>query len=437
MTELDETHDAGLQSWVASADGHSDFPIQNLPYGLFSPPAGGQRAGVAIGNHIVDLAALAASGLLEADAERAVRVAANSDSLNAFLALGAAPRRALRRRLSALLRRDNPHRTLVGRMIYEAAKCELHLPAQIGDYSDFYVGIHHATAVGRQFRPDNPLLPNYKWVPIGYHGRASSICPSGSQVRRPRGQQKPADRTEPTFEPTQALDFELELGVWIGPGNDLGRPITMSRAADHIAGFCLLNDWSARDIQAWEYQPLGPFLAKNFATTISPWIVTPEALAPFRTAPPPRSADDPQPLAYLVEDADARTGGLSIELEVLLSTPNLREAGVEPLRISLSNAQHMYWTPAQMIAHHTSGGCNLRPGDLIGTGTLSGPDQTSCGSLLEIVRGGKEPLLLPNGEQRTFLRDGDEIVFRARCRRESFVSIGFGECRGLVTPASS
>jgi fumarylacetoacetase len=311
----------------------------------------------------------------------------------------------------------------------------MHVPTTIGDYTDFYVGIHHAENIGKQFRPDNPLLPNYKYVPIGYHGRASSILPSGAPVRRPNGKIRTAETATPTFGPSKRLDYELELGVWIGPGNDLGNPIPISEAGERIAGFCLLNDWSARDIQAWEYQPLGPFLSKNFGSTISPWIVTPEALAPYRTAQPPRTTGDPAPLPYLFDENDQREGAFNIELEVLLLTAEMRRRGLSPHRLSLSNALHMYWTAVQMVTHHTSGGCNLRPGDLLGTGTISTPDPSGCGSILETTLGGKVPVRLENGEERRFLEDGDEIILKAHCRREGFASIGFGECRADILPA--
>jgi fumarylacetoacetase len=434
MTRLDQTHDATLRSWVKGANGHPDFPIQNLPLGVFSPEGGAPRAGVAIGDHILDLTALLATGLLQGEAARAAE-AAGDGALNALLALGAGPRRALRARLSELLREGAPERDRVAALLHEAAACTLHLPARIGDYTDFYVGIHHAENIGKQFRPDNPLLPNYKHVPIGYHGRASSIRPSGIPVRRPRGQSKAPDAGVPSFGPSTRLDLELELGVWIGPGNDLGTPIPIGEAQDHVAGYCLLNDWSARDIQAWEYQPLGPFLSKNFASTISPWIVTPEALSPFRIAQSPRSEGDPQPLSYLLDEADQSGGAFDLRLDVLLSTPGLREAGLLPHRISASNARHMYWTVAQMVAHHTSGGCNLQPGDLFGTGTISGPDRDACGSLVEATLGGREPLRLASGEERRFLEDGDEIILRARGIREGFAQIGFGECRAVILGA--
>ncbi|SFU47863.1 fumarylacetoacetate hydrolase [Methylobacterium sp. 174MFSha1.1] len=434
MTILDQTHDAALRSWVPGADGHPDFPIQNLPLGVFSPAGGAPRAGIAIGDHILDLTALLATGLLQGEAARAAE-AAGGGALNALLALGAGPRRALRAQASELLREGAAERDRIAPLLHEASACTLHLPARIGDYTDFYVGIHHAENIGKQFRPDNPLLPNYKHVPIGYHGRASSIRPSGTPVRRPRGQSKAPDAAAPSFGPSARLDLELELGVWIGPGNELGTPIPIGEAQDHIAGYCLLNDWSARDIQAWEYQPLGPFLAKNFASTISPWIVTPEALAPFRIAPAARPEGDPAPLPYLLDEADQGSGALDLSLDVLLVTPGLREAGLPPHRVSASNARHMYWTVGQMVAHHASGGCNLQPGDLLGTGTISGPDRTACGSLVEATLGGREPLRLASGEERRFLEDGDEIILRARGLREGFAPIGFGECRAVILGA--
>ncbi|MGE7417602.1 fumarylacetoacetase [Methylobacterium tarhaniae] len=433
-TELDHTHDPSARSCVPGADGHPDFPIQNLPLGLFSPEGGTTRAGVAIGDQILDLAAAQAAGLVTGDAARAV-TAAESGDLNGMLALGTGPRLALREQLFALLRADGPDRDRVPPLLHAAASCTLHLPARIGDYTDFFVGIHHATNTGRQFRPEQPLLPNYRHVPVGYHGRASSIRPSGVPVRRPHGQAKPLHLDAPVFGPSRRLDYELELGVWIGPGNALGTPVPIAEAAGQVAGFCLLNDWSARDIQGWEYQPLGPFLAKSFATTISPWIVTPEALAPFRIPQTARPSGDPDPLPYLLDEADQAGGALDLELDILLSTRAAREAGLPPHRVARSNARHMYWTVAQMIAHHTSGGCNLRPGDLLGTGTLSGPDPESCGSLLETTHGGKAPIRLASGEERRFLEDGDEVILTARGLREGFAPIGFGACRATVCPA--
>jgi fumarylacetoacetase len=431
---LDHTHDPKLKSWVASANGHPDFPIQNLPLGVFAPEGGEPRGGVAIGDRILDLPAALAIGLFEGKAREAAQ-AASGATLNAFLSLGAGMRQSLRSRLSELLAQDSPEQDRLEACLHAAAECTLRLPARIGDYTDFYVGIHHATNVGKQFRPDNPLLPNYKYVSIGYHGRASSIRPSGVPVRRPRGQAKPAEAGVPDFGPSQRLDYELELGVWIGPGNGLGEPIRIDEASGHVGGYCLLNDWSARDIQAWEYQPLGPFLAKNFASTVSAWIVTPEALAPFRIAQPGRPEGDPAPLPYLMDEADQREGALDLELEVLLLTPGLQAKGLPPHRLALSNARHMYWTVAQMITHHTSNGCNLQPGDLLGTGTISGPDQESCGSILEATLGGRNPVVLASGEERHFLEDGDEVILRARGRREGYAPIGFGKCRSTILPA--
>jgi fumarylacetoacetase len=431
---LDETHDPARRSWVTSANGHADFPIQNLPFGVFSPPDAGPRGGVAIGDSILDIASLCTTGLLTGDAARAAE-AASGATLNPLLALGAGPRRALRRRLSELLAVGSSVEAQVRALLNAAADCTMHLPCAIGDYTDFYVGINHAVNIGKQFRPDNPLLPNYKHIPIGYHGRASSVRPSGTTVRRPNGQTKAPDATNPTFGPCEKLDYELELGIWVGPGNPLGEPIPIGQSAGHIAGYCLLNDWSARDIQAWEYQPLGPFLAKNFTSTISCWIVTPEALAPFRIAQPSRPDGDPSPLPYLLDPADQATGALNLALDVLLVTPALRERGLPPHCLSTSNARHMYWTAAQMVTHHTCGGCDLRSGDLLGTGTISGPGPGSFGSILEATFGGRQPIVLETGEERRFLEDGDEVVFRARAAREGFASIGFGECRGSIQPA--
>ena len=413
---LDHTHDLALQSWVESANGHPDFPIQNLPFGMFSV---GQeeprRRGVAIGDRILDIDACGGLGLLPEWKGR--------------------PHRALRPAISALLTRGHDTEKLASALLHAATDCTLHLPTlRVGDYTDFYAGIHHARAVGALFRPDAPLLPNYKYLPIGYHGRASSVRPSGELVRRPSGQRKPAADPEPSVGPSQNLDFELELGIWICDENPLGAPIPIADARDYIAGYCLLNDWSARDLQAWEYQPLGPFLAKSFATTVSPWIVTPEALAPFRRPQPPRPAGDPPPFPYLWDGVDQATGAHDITLEAFILTAAMRAAGAEPHRMSTSNTHHLYWTPAQLLAHHTSNGCNLRPGDLLGTGTISGPTQAESGSLLELTQGGRRPLTLPNGETRRFLEDGDEIILRAKAAAEGAISIGFGECRARVIP---
>ena len=427
---IDHTHDPGLQSWVASARGHADFPIQNLPLGVFSPLAGAPRGGIAIGDEILDLRALHEAELLDEEAQAAC-AACMGPSLNPFLALGEGPRRALRDAVSALLQEGSDERP---HLLLRASDCLMYVPAHVGDYTDFYAGIHHATAVGKLLRPDNPLLPNYKWVPIGYHGRASSITLSGD-VRRPNGQRKPANEDVPTYGPSRNLDYELELGIWVGPGNALGTTLPIAEAARHIAGYCLLNDWSARDLQGWEYQPLGPFLAKSFHTTISPWIITPEALAPFRVPQPPRPEGDPAPLPYLQDDADQQGGALDLELEVLLTTPAMQAQGLGPHLLSSGSATDLYWTPAQLLAHHASNGCNLNPGDLFGTGTISSPSPDGSGSLLEITKGGRAPITLPSGEVRRFLEDRDEVVLRARARGAGAASIGFGECRGVVLPA--
>jgi fumarylacetoacetase len=417
-----------LTSWCDSAEG-SDFPIQNLPLGIFSVGERRRCAGVAIGDYVLDLAAIA--DLLAED----WREDLSQPVLNAWLARGPEAQRQLRLRLSEILSdkgfRDDVEPQLIGQ-----SEVRLHVPCLIGDYTDFYVGIHHATNVGRQFRPDSPLLPNYKYVPIGYHGRASSVRASGEPVIRPSGQRKAPEADAPEYGPSRRLDYELELGLWIGPGNELGQPIPIAEAGEHIAGFCLLNDWSARDIQAWEYQPLGPFLAKNFLTSVSPWVVSPQALAPFRNAMPPRPQGDPPPLAYLDDPADRKSGAISIQLEVTLSSERMRAEGLPPHVLSRGSGDAaMYWSAAQIVAHHSSNGCNLQPGDLIGTGTLSTDDDGGLGSLLEISRGGKQPLDLPSGETRAFLEDGDEVTLRAWCEADGAVRIGLGECVGRVQAA--
>jgi fumarylacetoacetase len=435
---IDETHSTARRSWVASANGHADFPIQNLPLGIFSLSGGPASGGVAIGDEIFDLAAALELGLFEGLAARAAE-AASGATLNPLFALGREPRVALRRRVGELLDADGRERARIealrSRLLHRAADCRLALPAVIGDYTDFFAGIHHATNAGKLFRPDNPLLPNYKYLPIGYHGRASSIAVSGATLRRPNGQRKSSTEAVPSFAPSRSLDYELELGVWIGPGNELGRPIAIADAPNHVAGFCLLNDWSARDIQGWEAQPLGPFLGKSFLTTISPWVITPEALAPFRTAQASRPASDPAPLPYLFHAADQAEGAFDIDLEVLLLTPGLKAKGLPAQRLAISNARHLYWTVAQLVAHHSSGGCNLRAGDLFGTGTISAPTEDGLGSLLELSAGGRRPVALASGETRRFLEDGDTVIMRARCRRERFAGIGFGECHGTIAPA--
>jgi fumarylacetoacetase len=352
--------------------------------------------------------------------------------LNGWLARGGQAQRALRERLQELLA-DEKYRDEVEPQLVGQSEVRFHLPCFVGDYTDFYVGIHHATNVGKQFRPDNPLLPNYKYVPIGYHGRASSVRASREPVIRPNGQRKAPDAEAPEYGPSRRLDYELELGIWIGEGNELGSPIPIGEAVGHIAGYCLLNDWSARDIQAWEYQPLGPFLAKNFLTSVSPWIVTPQALEPFRKAMPPRPAGDPRPLPYLEDARDRESGGLCIQLEVTLTTEKMRASGLAPHILSRGSADAaMYWSAAQIVAHHSSNGCNLQPGDLIGTGTLSTDSAGGLGSLLEISQGGKQPVQLPSGETRSFLEDGDEVTMKAWCEGEGAVRIGFGDCVGRV-----
>lgn len=435
MSRLDETHDAALSSWVAAANSDaSDFPIQNLPVAVFRREGSGEsyRPGVAIGDQIVDLAACARAGLLPAATAELLA----GQQLNAFMAQGRAARVALRLALSRGLRAGSAQQAAFEACLVPQAEAEYALPCRIDGYTDFYTGIHHATAVGKLFRPDNPLLPNYKWVPIGYHGRTSSIHVSGQHFRRPQGQFKGPNDAAPQFGPCRRLDYELEVGAFIAAGNDLGRPILMEEAEDHLFGLVLLNDWSARDVQAWEYQPLGPFLSKNFATTISPWIVTMEALEPFRQAWT-RDAADPQPLSYLESAANREQGALNIELGVWLQTAAMREAGQAPERLMRSNFADSYWTLAQLVAHHTSNGCNLQPGDLLGSGTQSGPQEGQGGSLLELTCGGQKPVRLTNGETRTFVEDGDTVVLRGRCERPGYRSIGFGECASTALPSVS
>ena len=443
---LNHTHDPSRLSWVETAnDIATDFPLQNLPYGVFRP-AGGEpgrtgapaspRIGVAIGDKILDLAAVAHAELLPAS----VAAACRQPLLNDLMALGAPAWSTLRARLSDLLGADTcpagALRLRVESCLVPMAGAELLLPAHIGDYSDFYASIFHATNVGTMLRPDQPLLPNYKWVPIGYHGRSSSIVVSGAPVRRPHGQLKPADAPAPVFGPCKNFDYELELAAFVGPGNPLGATIPIAHAGENIFGVVLLNDWSARDIQTWEYQPLGPFLAKNFASTIAPWVVTMEALAPFRAPAFIRSAADPAPLPYLTDAADQQSGGLDVTLEVWLATAQMRAAGAAPVRLTSGNFSTMYWTLAQLLAHHASNGCNLRPGDLLGSGTVSGPAKDARGCLLELTWRGTEPITLPNGEVRKFLADGDELILRGYAERAGARRIGLGECRGIVLPAS-
>lgn len=422
---IDQTHNPAAECWVSGAAGHVDFPVQNLPLGVFSTGSDDNRIGVAIGDWILDLKAL------ELQFPEDVRDALGTKTLNTLFALPSATRRDLRHRLFALLT-DHSSKSLAEPHLHLQSDVEMQLPFQIGDYTDFYVGIHHATNIGKLFRPDNPLLPNYKHVPIGYHGRSSSVQVSGAPVIRPKGQRKLPDSDLPVFSPCERLDYELEMGVWIAGENALGKPVTIANAADRIGGLCLLNDWSARDIQAWEYQPLGPFLSKSFLTTISPWVVTSEALAPFRISQPKRSASDPKPMPYLWDEKDQDTGAFAITLEVEILTTAMRAAGLSAYRLSSGTLSNMYWTVAQMVTHHASNGCNLRSGDLLGTGTISGEQNDSCGSLMELSVGGMRAIDLPSGEKRCFLEDGDEVSLRAVASCEGFRSIGFGSCRGRV-----
>ncbi|GAB3473858.1 fumarylacetoacetase [Azotobacter salinestris] len=433
---LDASHDPALQSWVASAnDPATDFPIQNLPYARFRRAGSDEpwRIGVAIGDRILDLARAATAAGWSGEVQAALAPLAAGD-LNALMARGTEVRRRVRAELSAALSAGSPRQAdLAGALLPQAA-AEYDLPCRIGDYTDFYTGIHHATTVGSLFRPDNPLLPNYKWIPIGYHGRSSSIGVSGQTFHRPHGQVKAPDAERPEFVPCRRLDYELELGLLVGRANALGEPVPMAEAEEHLFGAVLLNDWSARDVQAWEYQPLGPFLAKNFATTISPWVVTMEALAPFR-APFVRPAGDPPPLPYLDSAFNRDFGALDLRFEVLLQTAAMRARDEAPHKLMESNFRDAYWTMAQMLAHHTVGGCNLQPGDLLGSGTQSGPAPGEGGSLLELTQGGKQPITLPGGETRAFLADGDTVILRGHCEREGARRIGFGDCAGSVLPA--
>lgn len=438
LTALNETHRPDLQSWVASANvAGQDFPIQNLPFAVFRRKGSTEafRGGVAIGDQILDLAAVAQTGVFAGEVQAAVQAGAQS-KLNALMTLGQAAWSALRLALSRVLRAGAAEQAALQACLVPQAEAEYDVPARVGDYTDFYTSVYHATNIGKQFRPDNPLLPNYKWVPIGYHGRASSIGVSGQQFRRPVGQTMPPGATQPSFGPSKRLDIELEVGIFVGTGNELGDPVAITEAEAHVFGICLLNDWSARDIQGWEYQPLGPFLSKNFATTISPWIVTLEALAPYRV-PFVRPAEDPQPLPYLDSADNRAAGSLDIQLQVGLETPQMRAAGQGDATICRTSYRHAYWTVAQMVTHHTVNGCNLQPGDLLGSGTLSGPTLDQAGALIELTTGGKNPLTLPNGETRTFLEDGDAVVIRGWCEKDGTARIGFGECVGTVLPARS
>jgi fumarylacetoacetase len=406
---LDETHDPKLQSWVESANQpDTDFPIQNLPFCVFRHGHGAPRVGVGIGDSILDVP--------------------DYQSVNALMEGGRSAASELRLKLSRALRADNPYPPR--KLLFPMSECALLLPASIGDFSDFYASIFHATNVGSMFRPDNPLLPNYQYVPIGYHSRASSVVVSGTPIAWPSGQLQEGTAV-PVFGPARQMDYECELGCFIGRGNPLGQPIPISEAEDHIFGVCLLNDWSARDIQRWEYQPLGPFLAKSFATTISPWIVTLDALEPFR-APRFHRPEDPDPLPYLDGERDRASGGIDLTLEVWFSTAKMRAEDIPAVRLSTARFDQMYWTLAQMLTHHASNGCNLRAGDLIGSGTVSGPGKESRGCLLELTWRGTEPITLPTGESRKFLEGGDEVILRGFAERDGFRRIGLGECRGTL-----
>ena len=436
MSALGETHDARLESWVESANAPgTDFPIQNLPVGIFRREGSHEplRGGIAIGDQILDLAAAHKAGAFSGEAAAAAASCAGP-VLNAFMAMGPGAAASLRLAVSRLLRRGAPHEDKMRACLVPQSQAENALPAHVGDFTDFYASVHHATTVGRLFRPDNPLLPNYKWVPIAYHGRSSSISVSGQHFPRPVGQTLPPGAERPAFGPSRRLDYELEVGIFVGTGNELGARVPLAEAERHLFGLCLLNDWSARDIQAWEYQPLGPFLAKSFATTISPWIVMLEALAPYRTEWV-RPAGDPQPLPYLDSAGNAAHGAIDLQLEAWLETPKMRAAGAAPARLSRTSFRHAYWTIAQLLAHHTVNGCNLEPGDLFGSGTQSGPEPGEAGSLLELSAGGKQPVALPGGESRTFLEDGDCVILRGWCEKPGFARIGFGECRATVLPA--
>lgn len=456
---IDETHDPKLESWVESAnDPETDFPIQNLPLceGADSEDRSGR--GVRIGDFVLDLWELESEGLLEGiEGQDGPFEELALSGYDYWKVEGADIPRQVRRRLVDLLRKDNPtlrdNKELRDRVLMPVDDFEFFTPClKFGDYTDFYASLYHATSVGSMFRPDNPILPNYKHIPIGYHGRASSIVASGTDVRRPVGQQAPGeDGGAPSFGPCKLLDYELEMGVVVGRGNDLGETIDIAEAEKHMLGLCLVNDWSARDLQKWEYQPLGPFLAKSFATTVSPYIVTMEALAPFRVPAFQRDAGDPQPLPYLSSEANSAAGGFDITLEVHLSSERMRKEGLGPVKISTGNFKDMYWTLAQMLTHHASNGCNMQPGDLLGSGTVSGKTKGSRGCLLELTWNGdafasppklvpgtdRTPIVLPTGEERKFLADGDEVIIKGYCEREGFRRIGFGECRGIVTPARS
>jgi fumarylacetoacetase len=431
---IDHTHAASARSWLVSANAEGgDFPIQNLPLAVFRRAGGHEpwRGGVAIGDQVLDLAALASTRRLAAPLQAVVEAASRSE-LNALMALGRAAWRTLRHGLFELLEASSLAQDWLASCLVPMAQAEYALPARIGDYTDFYTSIHHALNIGKLF--DLELSPSFKWLPTAYHGRSSSIVVSGQAFRRPNGQRLLPGRTEPDYGPCMKLDYELELGIFIGPGNALGERLPLAEVDAHVFGLCLLNDWSARDIQAWEMAPLGPFHAKNFATTISPWIVTMDALEPFRQAWT-RPADDPRPLAHLDSADNRERGALDIRLEVQLQTEQMRQDGAPPQPISRTSFAHQYWSIGQMVAHHAAGGCNLQPGDLLGTGTISGPTLDQAGAMMELALAGRQPVMLESGETRSFLQDGDAVVFKGWCEREGFARIGFGLNEGRVRPA--
>ncbi len=440
MPKLNETHDPALTSWVDSANEPDiDFPVQNLPYGVYTDPQTGRpKVGIAIGDMILDVTAAREKGVIGGAADDAAG-ACNGDTLNGLMAMGGRHWSALRAAASCALRYDTEEgeaaEAVADEILVAQADVTMRLPAQIGDYTDFYASIFHATNVGKMLRPDNPLMTNYKHIPIAYHGRASSIVVSGETCKRPVGQTKAPDADMPSFGPSVAFDYETEIGFYVGPGNPLGQPVSIDEAEDHIFGLCILNDWSARDIQAWEYQPLGPFLAKSFASHVSPWVVTLEALAPFRGAAFGRPGGDPAPLPYLSSGANEAEGGFDVNIEVSIASEQMRKEDTDPVTLAVTNMQNLYWTIFQMLTHHTSNGCNLRPGDMMGTGTISGPSEDALGSILEITKRGTEPVKLPTGEERKFLGDGDELVMHAWCERDGARSIGFGECRAVIEGA--
>ena len=433
---MNETHDPTAKSWVESANQPgTDFPIQNLPLGVFVRPRGEnavESIGIAIGDQILNLSDCAEEGMLaDEGAPDELSEACVEYCLNPLMELTPAHWAHLRSIVFNWLKSGSDMEDDLRAFLIPMREAELLLPVDIGDYTDFYASVFHATNVGSMFRPDNPLLPNYKWVPIAYHGRASSIVIGGTPIQRPSGQTQTGD-APPSFGPTRRLDYELELGCYIGGDNELGDTVPIDRARERLFGVCLVNDWSARDVQAWEYQPLGPFLAKNFATTVSPWVVMAEALEPFRTAAFARPEGDPAPLPHLTSDEDQRSGGFDITLEVHIASQQMREQRMAPARVSRSNARDLYWTLAQMITHHASNGCNLTAGDLLASGTVSGKEKDARGCLLELTWKGTEPLQLPTGETRKFLEDGDEVILRGYCERDGAARIDLGECRGTI-----